>query len=126
MVHKFEVSVVLNVGSSYHNRLCLLSSQSRGVHVSVHNPGSPPDLKRGLIMAPGTENIVTIVQTERFRLDKPHNNFYEKITLFGLLDWHEILPGKLLNAVYRNNFFWRVHLGKPLRNRFVEKQNYNK
>ncbi|ESN91421.1 hypothetical protein HELRODRAFT_165453 [Helobdella robusta] len=49
------------------------SSQSRGVQVSVHSPGTSPDLKRGFNVAPGTENVVEIIQTERKRLKVPYN-----------------------------------------------------
>ncbi|ESO10579.1 hypothetical protein HELRODRAFT_167081 [Helobdella robusta] len=48
-------------------------SQARGVRVSVHSPGTPPNLKKGFSVTPGTENIVTIVQTEKTRLGKPYN-----------------------------------------------------
>ncbi|ESO08915.1 hypothetical protein HELRODRAFT_168835 [Helobdella robusta] len=71
------LSLLLNVGPP--NRIqvpfksSLTSSQARGVQVSVHSPGTPPDLKRGFSIAPGTESIVDIVQTERTRQDKPYN-----------------------------------------------------
>ncbi|ESN92782.1 hypothetical protein HELRODRAFT_164895 [Helobdella robusta] len=50
-------------------------SQARGVQVDVHRSGTPPSPKNGFSVAPGTENIVTIVQTEKHRLDKPYNKF---------------------------------------------------
>ncbi|ESO11200.1 hypothetical protein HELRODRAFT_183441 [Helobdella robusta] len=72
-----EMSLLLNVGPIRNTKMTyqssLLNSQSRGVKVSVHSPGTPADLKRGFNVAPGTENIVEITQTERRRLNKPHN-----------------------------------------------------
>ncbi|ESO10724.1 hypothetical protein HELRODRAFT_167218 [Helobdella robusta] len=51
------------------------NSQARGVQVSVHSPGTPADLKRGFSVAPGTENIVDIVQTDKTRLSEPYNPY---------------------------------------------------
>ncbi|ESO10568.1 hypothetical protein HELRODRAFT_185250 [Helobdella robusta] len=71
------LSLILNLGPpsliQVPYKSSLTNSQARGVQVSVHSPGTSPDLKRGFNVAPGTENIVEIVQTERSRLDKPHN-----------------------------------------------------
>ncbi|ESN91482.1 hypothetical protein HELRODRAFT_165521 [Helobdella robusta] len=71
------LSILLNVGPPnffhVHYKSSLTNSQSRGVQVSVHRPGSPPDLKRGFSVAPGTETIAHIVQTERTRLKTPYN-----------------------------------------------------
>ncbi|ESN91499.1 hypothetical protein HELRODRAFT_165541 [Helobdella robusta] len=71
------LDVLLNVGPPNFIQIpfksALTSSQARGVQVSVHSPGTPPDLKRGFNVAPGTENIVEIVQTERNRLKTPYN-----------------------------------------------------
>ncbi|ESN91452.1 hypothetical protein HELRODRAFT_165488 [Helobdella robusta] len=71
------ISLLLNVGPPNVIPLIykssLTSSQARGVQVSVHSPGTPPDLKRGFNVAPGTGNIVEIVQKERTRLKAPHN-----------------------------------------------------
>ncbi|ESN97533.1 hypothetical protein HELRODRAFT_177964 [Helobdella robusta] len=71
------ISLLLNVGPpNFINvpyQFSLTKSQARGVQVSVHSSGTPADLKRGFNVAPGTENIVEIVQTERKRIDKPHN-----------------------------------------------------
>ena len=39
----------------------LTSSKGRGVRVAVHNPGTKPDLKRGISVGPGTETKVEIV-----------------------------------------------------------------
>ena len=46
----------------------LTSPSGRGVRVAVHNPGTMPDLKRGISIGPGTETKVEIVQTIRQRL----------------------------------------------------------
>ncbi|ESO10567.1 hypothetical protein HELRODRAFT_167069 [Helobdella robusta] len=87
------LSVLLNVGPpnliqvSY--KSSLTNSRARGVQVSVHSPGTPPDLKRGFNVAPGTENIVDIVQTEKIRQDKANNKLcgtQEKITPY----WYKI------------------------------------
>ncbi|ESO03912.1 hypothetical protein HELRODRAFT_172940 [Helobdella robusta] len=71
------LSLILNVGPLNYKQLpyksSLTNSQARGVQVSVHSPGTPPDLKRGFNVAPGTENIVDIVQTEKSRLNFPYN-----------------------------------------------------
>ncbi|ESN91441.1 hypothetical protein HELRODRAFT_165474 [Helobdella robusta] len=75
------ISLLLNVGPPNVIPLIykssLTSSQARGVQVSVHSPGTPPDLKRGFNVAPGTGNIVEIVQKERTRLKAPHNKSNE-------------------------------------------------
>ncbi|ESO10578.1 hypothetical protein HELRODRAFT_167080 [Helobdella robusta] len=71
------IQLLLNVGPTkelqipYKNSFS--TSQARGVQVSVHSPGTPPNLQRGFSVAPGSENIVTIVQTEKTRLNQPHN-----------------------------------------------------
>ncbi|ESN91797.1 hypothetical protein HELRODRAFT_165877 [Helobdella robusta] len=83
------LNVLLNVGPpnsiQVPYRSSLTSSQGRGVQVSVHSPGTPPDLKRGFNVAPGTENIVEIIQTNRNRLKLPYNKLgcTEDVTLFS-------------------------------------------
>ncbi|ESN91844.1 hypothetical protein HELRODRAFT_182019 [Helobdella robusta] len=71
------LSLLLNVGPPNFIKLpykaSLTNSQARGVQVSVHSPGTPADLKRGFSVAPGTENIVEVTQTDRKLTDKPHN-----------------------------------------------------
>ncbi|ESN98602.1 hypothetical protein HELRODRAFT_162034 [Helobdella robusta] len=71
------ISLLLNIGPPNFIQLpfrhSLTSSQARGVQVSVHSAGTPPDLKRGFNVAHGTENIVEIVQTKTLRLDEPYN-----------------------------------------------------
>ncbi|ESO10575.1 hypothetical protein HELRODRAFT_167077 [Helobdella robusta] len=71
------LSFVLNVGPPNYFQLpfrsTIVGSQTRGVQVSVHSPGSSPDLKRGFSVAPGTETVVSIVQSKRTRQDKPYS-----------------------------------------------------
>ncbi|ESO10574.1 hypothetical protein HELRODRAFT_167076 [Helobdella robusta] len=93
------LSLVLNVGPPNFYQLPLRStivgSQTRGVQVSVHSPGSSPDLKRGFSVAPGTENVVTIVQTSRTRQNKPYNTLgctsYKTVPLLPTEKYHRDL-----------------------------------
>ncbi|ESO10573.1 hypothetical protein HELRODRAFT_167075 [Helobdella robusta] len=71
------LTFILNVGPPNYDQLpirsTIVGSQTRGVQVSVHSPGSSPDLKRGFSVAPGTEAVVTIVQTKNKRLNQPYH-----------------------------------------------------
>ncbi|ESN95888.1 hypothetical protein HELRODRAFT_178803 [Helobdella robusta] len=71
------LNLVLNVGPPNLFQIPYLHSftrsQARGVQVNVHSSGTPASLKNGFSVAPGTENIVTIVQTEKQRLNKPYH-----------------------------------------------------
>lgn len=51
-----------------------LTLQENGVRLSIHSPGTPPDLKRGVDLSPGTDNKIKIIQTNLQRLDKPYNS----------------------------------------------------
>ncbi|ESN91481.1 hypothetical protein HELRODRAFT_165520 [Helobdella robusta] len=72
------LNVILNVGPPNLIKLPYVSSltnvQGRGIQVSVQSPGTPPDIKRGINFAVGTQNYLEIIQTERLRTDKPHNS----------------------------------------------------
>ncbi|ESO11197.1 hypothetical protein HELRODRAFT_183438 [Helobdella robusta] len=81
------MSLLLNVGPIKNTMISYQSSQSRGVKVSVHSPGILADLKRGFNVAPGTENIVEITQTERRRLDKPHNKLGCTMAMFSYVKY---------------------------------------
>ncbi|ESO03103.1 hypothetical protein HELRODRAFT_173987 [Helobdella robusta] len=72
------------------NECSLLSFQSRGVKVSVQSPGALPDLKRGFNVAPETENIVEIIQTER----RPHNKQIARYTRWDVVPLVGSNPGK--------------------------------
>ena len=71
------MTLVLNNGPPSDEQIpydfSLDSSLGNGVKLTIHSPGTPPDLKRGITLAPGTETGINIVQTNVERLDKPYN-----------------------------------------------------
>ena len=71
------MTLVLNNGPPRNEQLpyniSLQTTQGTGLKFTIHNPGTPPDLKRGITLTPGTETDIDIVQTNIERLDKPYN-----------------------------------------------------
>ena len=73
------MTLLLNNGPPFAEHIpyemSLTSSQSNGVTLVIHSPGTPPDLKRGFSIGAGTENVIKIVQTKVERLHTPHNPY---------------------------------------------------
>ena len=71
------MSLVLNNGPPSQEQIpfdvSLATSQGTEAKLTIHSPGTPPDLKKGISLAPGTETDVSIIHTNLERLDKPYN-----------------------------------------------------
>ena len=73
------MTLLLNNGPPFTEHIpygmSLTSSQSNGVRMVIHSPGTLPDFKRGFSIGTGTENVIKIVQTKVERLHTPHNPY---------------------------------------------------
>ena len=66
----------------------ITKSQSSGIKLSVHVPGTSSDVKVGEVIGPGTEKTVHISQTNYVRLPKPYGTCINQVN-FSSIDWKE-------------------------------------